>query len=395
MTPDDKVGARGGARGAAMRVVHLCTPARVGGLERVIQALAPAQAARGHDVSVVAVVSDAGDAEAFFAPFAGTAVRTRPLVMGARAYLGERRAVRALAATERPDVVHTHGYRADLLHGAHLRRAGVATVSTVHGSSRMGGLSHLFEWMQLRALRGFDAIISVSSPLAATLRSVGVPAARLHVVANAVPARTDALPRDAARARLGVTDAGVRVLGWIGRIVDVKGADVFVRALAGLPAAGAIGIMIGDGPARAAVEALAASLELGARVRFLGEVADAAPLMSGFDAFVLSSRSEGTPIVILEAMRAGLPIIATRVGGVPDVVQDPQVGWLVPPEAPEALAGAMRALLDDPAEAARRGRAGAERWRSTYDVPQWVERHDAVYAAAMRARPGRAARGGP
>lgn len=381
MTPDDSVG--------ALRVAHLCTPARVGGLERVIQALAPAQVRRGHEVSVIAVVSADEDAEAFFAPFAGSGVRTVSLVMGARAYLRERREVRALFVGRPPHVVHTHGYRADLLHGAHLRRSGIATVSTVHGSSRMGGLSHLFEWMQLRALRGFDAVIAVSSPLADSLRSVGLRADRLHVVANAVPARTDGLPRDEARRALGVTDRDARVFGWIGRIVDVKGADVFVRALAALPpdeAGRAVGVVIGDGPARAAVEALAASLALGERVRFRGEVPDAAPLMTGFDAFVLSSRSEGTPIVVLEAMRAGLPVIATRIGGVPDVVNDPSTGWLVPAESPRALADAMVAALHDPADAVRRGRAGAERWRETYDVPRWVERHDAVYAAALGAR---------
>jgi glycosyltransferase involved in cell wall biosynthesis len=381
MTADDK--------GGALRVAHLCTPARVGGLERVIQALSRAQVARGHAVSVIAVVSSPGDAAAFFAPLEGSGVRTIPLVMGARAYRTERLRVRGLLIADRPDVVHTHGYRADLLHGAPVRRAGIATVSTVHGSSRMGGLSHFFEWLQLRALRGFDAVVPVSSPLERTLREVGVRAERLHLIANAVSEGSGALSREAARARLGLpADVGC-VFGWVGRVVPVKGADVFIRAIAALPPDAGIASIIGDGPDRTAMESLARELGVEGRVRFHGEVADAAPLLAAYDAFVLSSRSEGTPIVALEAMRASLPIIATAVGGVPDIVVDGRTGWLVPPERPQALATALAAAARDPEEMRRRGRAGLERLRTEYDISRWVKRHDEVYAAAMRTRRAR------
>lgn len=381
MTADDKRG--------ALRVVHLCTPARVGGLERVIQALGRAQADRGHEVTVLAVVGSPEDAEAFFAPFAGSTVRTIPVQLGPRAYRREREVVRAHLAGLAPDVVHTHGYRADLMHGGPTRRAGIATVSTVHGSSRMGGLSHFFEWLQLRALRAFDAVVPVSSPLERTLRGVGVRAERLHLIPNAVGARVAALGRDEARERLGLPRDGTRVLGWVGRLVPVKGADVFIRALALLPAEAGIASIIGDGPDRAAVESLAREFGLAERVRFHGEVDDAAPLLPAFDAFVLSSRSEGTPIVVLEAMRAALPVIATSVGGVPDLVTDPATGWLVASESPEALAAAIDAAFARPGDAKRRGEAGAARLRTEYDPARWVARYDVAYAAAMRLRSGR------
>src|SRR5690242_15263160 len=122
---------------SARRVVHLCTPARVGGLERVVQALARGQAATGQEVTVIAVVGDPEDAAAFFVPFEGSGVRTITIHLGSRAYRRERQLVREKLRELSADVLHTHGYRADLLHGGPARAAGVATVSTVHGSSRM------------------------------------------------------------------------------------------------------------------------------------------------------------------------------------------------------------------------------------------------------------------
>lgn len=376
MTADDKR--------RALRIVHLCTPARVGGLERVVQALARAQSEQGHEVTILAVAGAVEDATAFFAPLEGAPLRTVPMVFGARAYREERRAVRDRLAALAPDVVHTHGYRADLLHGGPTRRAGIATVSTVHGSSRMGGLSHFFEWLQLRALRRFDAVVPVSGPLERTLRAVGVAPDRLHLIPNAVSAQMVALGRAEARERLGLPADATRVFGWVGRLVPVKGADVFLRALAKLPAGSGIGSIVGDGPDRPAMEALAGELGLAERVRFHGEVDDAAAFLSAFDAFVLSSRSEGTPIVVLEAMRAALPVIATAVGGVPDLVDDPRTGWLVPAESPDALAAAMTAAFSVPGEGLRRGRAGADRLRAEYDPVTWVTRYDAAYRGAMR-----------
>ncbi|MBX7119750.1 MAG: glycosyltransferase family 4 protein [Gemmatimonadaceae bacterium] len=378
MTADDKRRAR--------RIVHLCTPARVGGLERVVQALGREQAARGHDVTVLAVVGDPADAEAFFAPFAGSAVRTVTLRLGGREYRRERRLVQAQLAERRAEVLHTHGYRADLLHGGPTRRAGIATVSTVHGSSRMGGLSHLFEWLQLRALRSFDAVVAVSSPLERTLRAVGVPAATLHRIPNVVPATAHALAREAARRALGLPEDHTTVLGWVGRVVPVKALDVFLRAFAQLPAGAALASIIGDGPDRAPMQALAAELGLGERVRFHGELPDSALLLAAFDGFVLSSRSEGTPIVVLEAMRAGLPVVATAVGGVPDVVQDGVTGWLVPSEDPPALAAALGALVADPGAGRTRGAAGLDRLRREFDPGVWVDRYDAAYGSAIGRR---------
>lgn len=351
-----------------------------------MQALVLGLAGRGHAVTVAATVRTATDADPLFGPLRGLPVTLRTLEFGAREYARERRAMRALLRDLAPDVVHTHGYRCDLLHGGPARRAGLATVSTVHGSSRMGGLSHLFEWIQLRALRAFDAVIPVSAPLDETLRRVGVPADRLHLLPNAVASRAAMLGSAEARALLGVESGGPPRFGWVGRMVPVKGADVLIRALALLPRDAWRASIVGNGPERPAMEALAARLGIAGAIRFHGEIEDAARILPAFDAVVLSSRSEGTPIAVLEAMQAGVPVVATRVGGVPDLLGAAGAGWLVAPESPGALAEALRTVLRDPQSAAQWGAAGRARVATVYDPARWIERHEAIYGAAMAHR---------
>ena len=378
--------------GRALSVVHLCAPAHVGGLERVVQGLAVGGAREGQTVRVVAVIEPGAPVDDFVAPMAQAGVPVDVLELPGRAYLGEVRAVRRLLENVRPDVLHTHGYRSDLLHGWGARARGVATVSTLHGSSRMGGASAVWEWVQERALARFDAVVAVSAPLVDALVERGVPRDRIHAVPNAWTPPSEPLARADARSALGVPDTGdaaeadAVVIGWVGRLIPVKGCDVFLRALADMRRTGWVARVVGDGSERASLEALAEDLGLADRVRFLGAVPDAARLFDGLDLFVLSSRSEGTPMVLLEAMGAGVAVAATDVGGVPDVVDAPAEGWRVPPERPDLLAGAMDEAVADPDARARRAHAGRRRIDEEFSMKGWIRRHDAVYRAALAVR---------
>ena len=372
----------------SLRIVHACAPADVGGLERVVQGLACGQARRGHDVTVVAIVSESSRAVPLFAPMADAGVRTVALEFSGRAYLRERAAMRALLRERQPQVLHTHGYRTDLLHGGLARRLGVATATTLHGSSRMGGLSHLVEWWQGSALRRFDAVVAVSRPLVDELHGRGVHPERVHFVPNAWVPAAEPLERVAARKELGARDDGVPVVGWAGRLIPIKGADVFIRALAAVRDREWRASIIGEGPERGALEALAAELGLAERVRFHGAIHGAARVFAAFDLFVLSSRSEGTPMVLLEAIAAGLPVVASSVGGIPDIVQDGRDAWLVPPEQPTSLARAITSALASPDEAARRATAARARVTAEFDAERWIDAHERLYADAVRVRAG-------
>jgi glycosyltransferase involved in cell wall biosynthesis len=365
-----------------LSIVHLCAPAHVGGLERVVQGLAGEQRRQGHAVRVVAVVEPGAEVSAFIDPLLADDVFVEVLVLPGRAYLREIRLIRRKLAEWGPDVLHTHGYRPDLLHGWSARSRGIATVSTLHGSSRMGGASALFEWIQERALGRFDAVVAVSLPLVEALQARGVPRSRIHVVPNAWTPPTESLDRPAARDLLGVADDR-RVLGWVGRLIPIKGADVLLDALALLRSDGWHACIVGDGPERAELEARADDLGLGDRVSFLGAIPDAARLLAGLDLFVISSRSEGTPMVLLEAMGAGVPVVSTDVGGIPDVLRPPDEGWLAPPETPGALAAAIDEALADPDRRAAVASAGRVRIESEFDQAAWVARHDEVYRSAM------------
>jgi glycosyltransferase involved in cell wall biosynthesis len=376
--------ARGEAGGAPdgrrYTILHVTAPGNVGGLERVVHALAIGQHRRGHRVHVAAIVDARGERHPFVAPLVAEGVTVEVIALPPRSYRRERAAVRALCERLRPDVVHTHGDRPDVVHVRVGSASGAAMVTTLHGSSKMAGIGRLYDWLHERAHRYFDGVVSVSRALTAETLAKGVPRAVLHTVPNAWSGGVAPLSRDEARRRLDLP-RDARVLGWVGRLIPVKGGDVFVRAMAALGDPAVIAIVIGGGPERARCEALAASLGVAGRMRFVGAREDAAPLFPAFDRWVSSSRSEGTPITLFEAMASGVPVVSTAVGGVPDVISENE-SWLAPSEDAAALAAAIRASLADDAEAARRAEAARERLAAEFGAERWLARYDDVYAAA-------------
>ncbi len=358
-------------------IVHVTAPAPVGGLERVIQALAIGQHRDGHRVVVVGVVDPSGTAHPFFSPLQEAGVPVEVITLPGRAYLRERREVRAILERVKPDIVHTHGYRSDLLDGPVARALGVPIVSTVHGSSRMGGKSHLFEWMQRRAWRGFDGVVVVSRVLEEDLRSDHASANNLALIPNAWPGTEPTWSREQARRHLGL-DTDAPVIAFVGRLIPAKGPDLFVQALAELADLAWQAVIVGDGGERGEVERLVRTHGLEGRVHMAGHQDDATQLFPAFDAFVLSSRTEGTPIVLFEAMAARVPVVVSAVGGVPDVIGEAD-GWVVPPRQPAAIAEALRVLLADPTDAARRAGTAREQLERRFSARSWLDRHEVLY----------------
>jgi len=363
-----------------LSVLHLIAPGDVGGAERVVHALASGQRRAGHRVTVGAVLSNGADhrSHPFLAPLERAGVETILLRVPPRAYRRERSACVELCRRLRPDVVHTHGIRVDVVDAAVARRAGMPTVTTVHGFTGGDFKMWVYERLWRRALRGFDAVVAVSRPLARDLERTGVPPGRLHAVPNAWPADDlPPFPRYEARQQLAVPDGRFHV-GWVGRLTPEKGADVLLAALPLLADLPVVVSVVGDGRGRPQLQAAAARLGLGDRVRWLGNVAAAGRLFTAFDVFALSSRTEGTPIVLFEAMATSTPIVASAVGGVPDVLA-PQEALLVGPDDPAALAQAIRAVHADPAAAAERARRAQQRLGSEFAPGPWLARYERIY----------------
>ena len=368
-----------------LRVLHVLVPAPVGGLERVVQMLAVAQHRDGRDVEVAAVIAAGRGEHPFFEPLERESVPCHRLEVGARAYRLERGLVRDTIRDRGADVVHTHGYRADVVGGSAARGLGRAVVSTAHGFTGGGWKNRLYERMQVRAYRRGGHVVAVSRPLGRLLLDRGVPEHRLHVIRNAWLDDAAPLGRAEARSRLGLSEE-LFVAGWVGRVGREKGPDLAVRAIAAVPDAHLS--IIGEGPDRLAVEALAGGLGLEGRIRWHGAVANAGELLAAFDVFVSSSRTEGTPIVILEALAAGTPIVATSVGGVPDIIRDGIEALLVPGEDTTALARAIRDVRESAEASTVRAAAGRERLRDAFGVDAWRDAYRRVYTMAARGDEG-------
>jgi glycosyltransferase involved in cell wall biosynthesis len=284
--------------------------------------------------------------------------------------------MREALASIRPDVIHTHGYRADIQGGGVARALRIPTVTTVHGFTGGGWKNRAYELLQRKAFRRFDAVVAVSRPLGRALAAGGVAASRIHVIPNAAPVDRAPLDRSAARRELGLQSDGF-VLGWVGRLSLEKGPDILVEALVELPG-DITAVVIGKGRAEPMLRRLAAERGVTERIRWRGLVPDAGRLFAGFDCFVLSSRTEGTPIVLFEAMAAGAPIVATAVGGVPDVVSSREAVLVSPPD-PAALAAGIIRVYADPRSASDRAAAARQRLGEERRVEPWVEQYDAVY----------------
>lgn len=365
---------------AARSIVHVIAAEPVGGAESVVRLLAGAQRARGSRVTVVTIeTSDAGET-AFADALKQTSVEVVRLRLPGRAYLRERREIAAVCADVSATVLHSHGYRTDVADAPFVGRRGLPIVSTVHGFTGGNLRSRLYQWLQRRAYHTFDAVVAVSAPLERELaQALGTE--RLHLQPNAYRAPHDASSRADARAALALP-ADSFVIGWVGRLSHEKGADVLLDALACADLSDHVQVaFLGDGPEAQALRERAMRLGLGARVMWKGRIARAERLFAAFDTLVLSSRTEGTPMVILEAMAAGVPIVATRVGGVPEVLTA-GTAVLVPPESPAELATAIRAMVTNAAAAMARARAAQDRVEREYGVPGWVARYETIYQRA-------------
>ena len=334
----------------SVRVLTVIAPGPTGGAETVVRSLTSAMRAAGHPLTLAACWCRGEQRPQLVEQARSDGVEVREVVVPHRRYLAELDELRRAVREHEPDVVHTHGYRSDLLAGLAARLEDVPVVSTVHGFTGGGVKNRLFERLQVMAYRSFDRVVAVSVPLSRTLEARGVSEEKIDVIPNAWTGEAELRTRAESRRELGLPD-GEPVLGWVGRVSEEKGLDVAVRALSRLQSARLA--VIGDGPETEAVKRLASGLGVAERVHWCGRVPEAAPLFPAFDLFVLSSRTEGTPMAVFESMAAGVPVVAARVGGVPEQI-DEETGYPVPPEDPGAVAGAVEAALADPGEAGRR-----------------------------------------
>lgn len=313
-----------------------------------------------------------------------------------------------LIRRQRPQIVHTHTAKAGAIGrvAALLARGGARpiVVHTFHGHVLRGYFGPLrtlgFRVLERLLARATTKLVAVSPEVRDELVSLGVaPAEKFAVVRLGIElderVRPDREPAETRR-RLGV-GADTFLVGWVGRMTAVKRVPDVLESFRRLRHGGidATLCLVGDGPDRDALEQLAHELGIVRHCLFLGYQEEMGRWYEIFDAFVLPSANEGTPVVAIEALAAGTPVVATRVGGIPDVVEEGVTGFLVDPGDTEALAERLGQLARDPELRRRLGDTGRERVPSRYAVDRLVGDVDELYRSLLttKAESGTSRRG--
>ena len=320
------------------------------------------------------------EAESLGWPVRDLAVGRR--IYGAAGFAGLARLVH-LVCDVRPQVIHGYLFGPNLYAALAGRLAGVPAVVVAKRNVDAFETPRQLAAQRL-AHRLATHVTAVSEAVAESVVALGVPRARITVIPNGVDAARFVPPAPAEEARQALSADASPLVGSVGCLAARKDYGTLLEALRLLADRGlAFRVaLVGDGPDRAALEARCAALGLADRVRFLGERADVDRLLPGMDVFVLSSREEGIPNALLEAMAAGRACVATAVGGTPEVLRDGETGWLVPPGEPAALADALGQALTRPAEARRRGEAACRVAREELSIEAMVRRHEEFYERA-------------
>jgi len=297
-------------------------------------------------------------------------------------------AILRLIRRERFDVVHTHSSKAGILGRVAARAAGVpAVVHTMHGPGIHDQMprwkQHVFRAAELVAGRCTDALVAVSdSNRVQATTQFRIPEARAHTIYSGIDlAHLDA-PADLERARAAVAaPPGWSVVMFVGRLDDAKAVHHLVAAFAHVAAARphTVLALVGSGPDEPALRRQVAELGLAAHVRFLGTRADVPALLRLADVFALSSLWEGIGRAMTEAMLLGVPVVAPRIYGIPEVVHDGETGLLYPRGDTAALAAHILALLADPSLARRLGDSGRRLTRARFDADAMVRGLEALY----------------
>lgn len=299
----------------------------------------------------------------------------------------DRRAVREHIAAVQPDLVHTHLGYSDLLGGLGARALGIPAVSTVHIEDWHGGMrfDRLKYHLMAMARRRCDArVIAVSEAARRSYLSERWDRPeRVVAVQNGIVDRASPGTGPAARAELGI-DADELVVAMVGVLrpekrhdIGIAAAELLVERFPRLRL-----LIVGDGPERPALDALAAGL--GERVTLTGYREDVPALLDAVDVLAQPSRTEAFPTSLLEAMASRVPVVATDVGGIPEIVADGETGVLIPaPPTAEGLAAGLAPLLEDPALRARLGAQGRDVFERRFAVDRWLERLVPVYEFAL------------
>lgn len=286
------------------------------------------------------------------------------------------------------DLVHTHGYFADIIGTSAAQLLKIPQVSTCHGFTSTGIKLRIYNLLDMIALRFCRKAIAVSNRIRTELLDAGISPSRIQVIENAVEGIQDPCiqgqHRKNTRDLLGIGQQE-NLVGYIGRLSPEKGLEYLIEAISILNIAGQFSrlLIIGEGPKETQLRLLVREKDLANNVIFAGFQEKVEEWLPALDVFVLPSLTEGTPMALLEAMANGIPVVATAVGGIPNILTSNINGILVSPARPEELANGIEALLSDAAMRKRISLEAKNTIVDKYDLDTWVRKIEALYLEVM------------
>ncbi len=389
--------------GEPIRILRVIARLNMGGPAIHVSNLAAGLEPRGYETTLVAGSLARGeDSMAFLADRLGIRVVTVPELQREISPIHDARSVRQMTSIIReirPHILHTHTAKAGSIARAAALVSGSArppiVVHTFHGHVLRGYFDPLrtrvFMQVERSLARTTDALIAVSPEVRDELVGAGIaPREKFTVIRLGIPLeeRLHDATADLDYRRLYGIPRDAFVVGWVGRMTAVKDTDSVLEIVQAVRARGvdAVLVMVGDGPDRERLEQLAHDRGIARSTFFVGYQPEVAGYYRLFDAFLLPSVNEGTPVSAIEALASGTPVVATRVGGVPDVVRDGEDGFLFEPGDTTGAAGRLAELAADVRLRARLGENGRARVRERYSVGRLVDDIDRLYRTLLASK---------
>jgi len=383
-----------GERGASpLKVMHVFqTGGKAYGVERTVLSLLPALTRRGIQVHVVVAAETrwGGMDEHTARQLRECACKVDVIPVTAHLPFGLAKCLRRIVARERPDIVHSHGYKCDI--ASMLSRSAAAKVATIHGWCSRSVREKLWEWTGVQFEKRMDAVVALSGDYRDRLLRRGVADSRIHVVHAGIDVAALRSGRRDCRGEWGIGRDGVLVV-QVGRLSPEKNPQLFVRmakqVCKRLPQA--TFVLVGGGP----LEGVLSRDVAGSRGRILlaGYVEEIADVFGAADIAVSCSTTEGLPGAVLEAGAMSTPVVATAVGGVPEIIEDGVTGILCPPGDVEELEAGIVRLIEDVELRTNMGAAARQRIAAAFTsntcAAQLVELYESLHEHAVPVRRGR------
>ncbi len=386
-----------------IRILRVIARLNMGGPAIHVSSLAAGLEPRGYETTLVAGSLARGeDSMAFLAERLDIPVRTIPELQREVSPIDDARSVmrmREIIRELRPHILHTHTAKAGAIARAAALVSGAARpailVHTFHGHVLKGYFDPVrtafFKKVERSLARVTDALVAVSPEVRDELVAAGIaPREKFSVIRLGIPLEErlgDATADLDYRRLYGISESAF-VVGWVGRMTDVKDTDAVLEIVRAARDRGleAVLVMVGDGPDRVRLEQLAHDIGIARSTFFVGYQPEVAGYYRLFDAFLLPSVNEGTPVSAIEALASGTPVVATRVGGVPDVVRDGEDGFLFEPGDTDDAAERLALLASDATLRSALGASGRERVLRRYSVSRLVEDVDRLYRSLLSER---------